>query len=80
MAALMQGRREVRRQASKEEEYVTFVRILTLMCRSASIFTAYAVIFVMLYRGARLNHQGVIRCDSVHPNENPTASQRVCAA
>src|SRR5580704_10453543 len=43
---------------AKEQEYVTFVRILTLMCRFASISAAKAAIFVTLYRGESLDHQG----------------------
>src|ERR1700723_1338075 len=42
----------------REGEYVTFVRILTLMYRSGSIFAGRAAIFVTVYRGATLNHQG----------------------
>src|SRR3984957_11085581 len=42
----------------REGEYVTFVRILTLMYGSASISAGRAAIFVTVYRGAALNHQG----------------------
>jgi hypothetical protein len=64
---------------AKEEEYVTFVRILTLMCRFASISAGKAAIFVTLYRGATLDHQGVIRCDAARQIKNRKASHSVCA-
>ena len=74
------GAQAGRRIRAKEKEYVTFVRILTLICRFASISAGKAAIFVTLYRGATLNHQGVIRCDAARQIKNRRASPRACAA
>jgi transcriptional regulator with XRE-family HTH domain len=49
---------EAHRAHDSGEEYVTFVRIVTLMCRCESISAVTAAIFVTLNRGASLDHQG----------------------